>query len=155
MCHIPTKEIKTSKEKGLKVYKVVRVQKEEDYTPLINDIKGRSFIYKPISVLKYYSPFTNSEIAIGVTMRDTLHQYSCWKEKELGPGFYHFFKTKKDATAFLKHIRKETGNINFCILVGNVPYGEPYNEGMFIFNDIVFGSIVSRSVYYNGKTYYE
>ena len=99
MCHIPTKEIKTAKEKGLKVYKVVRVQKEEDYTPLINDIKGRSFIYKPISVLKYYSPFTNSEIAIGVTMRDTLHQYSCnivvGKKKNLVRAFIIFLKQKK------------------------------------------------------------
>lgn len=161
MCHIRTKEFKTAGENGLTVYKVAVESMDT------NDFLFDSF---PSTVwrnwanmvfahnVKYHTIFTNSEIRLNKLMRDDCTCAYSEEDENIGPGFYHFFKTKEEATSFIEKIAIRC---NFqqgsrpCILVGNIPEGEMYNEGMFIFEDIIYSSIISKVVYYTGEIYYD
>ena len=106
---------------------------------------------------KYQAFFTGSEIRLNTLMRDDL-TYTYSDGEDIGPGFYHFFKTKCDAEKCLERVvtkcnfQKDTRP---CILVGEIPAGEMYNEGVFYFEGAFFGSIVAKKVYYSGELYYE
>lgn len=161
MCHIRTKEFKKAGENGLTVYKAAVESMDT------NDFSFDSF---PLSIwcdrinpvythnVKYNTIFTNSEIRLNKLMRDHCTCDYSEEDENIGPGFYHFFKTKEEATSFIEKIAIRCNfqkGERLCILVGNIPEGEMYNEGMFIFEDILYSSIISKVVYYTGEIYYE
>ena len=106
---------------------------------------------------KYNTIFTGSEIKLNSLMHDEV-TYSYVDNEDIGPGYYHFFKTKEEASEFLKRIAIMRVFNKYscpCILVGEIPVGELYNEGTFRFEGVEYASIVSKTVYYGGEIYYE
>ena len=160
MCHIPGEFKKVEKE-WLTVYKIAVETRDEDDLSLgvFSSSAMRDWI-NPVyfEKFRYHTIFTGSEIFLNRLMHDNLTEYEYQGNEEIGPGYYHFFKTKNDAESFLERI---VGRGNFmdnehpCILVGKIPQGELYNEGVFHFDGIIYRSIVSRTVYYDGERYYE
>lgn len=163
MCHIPGKEFKKVGERWLTVYKVAVETKEYPFALNTDPLVGFKLTGNPVweSFFKkdfsYHTLFTGSEIILNAMMCDDM--VCAYEDGEnIGPGYYHFFKTREDAEKFLERV---VGRCNFqkdsrpCILVGEIPTGEMYNEGMFIFEDAAFVSIVARKVYYSGAIYYE
>jgi len=159
MCHIPNKEFEKVGEKWLTVYKVAVETREYPSAWNIEPPFGFKLTGNPLWIkdFRYHTLFTGSEIILNTIMcDDTAYTYS--DGEDIGPGYYHFFKTREDAENFLERV-VELCNFQKdsrpCILVGKIPTGEMYNEGVFIFEDAVFNSIVARKVYYSGEIYYE
>ena len=151
-------------ESGLTVYKVVVETSEYPFAfnsdPLIGfKVTGDPFYWAEHQFKeerKYHTIFTNTEVWLNTLMCDDMAYEYAYGE-DIGPGYYHFFETKYDAEKFLERI---VGICNFqknsrpCILVGEIPSGELYNEGTFYFYGVLFRSIIARKVYYSGELYY-